>query len=158
MELGEETLLRTGALETHFSSGLGVPPIRPPLLLSPRRDKGDPDTAGQTQASERAALHSAFSSGKSRNIARGKDKSKEPWGQERGRSCDFHRRQNPGLKGQLLWPRPSPAGPARSLALFTVAAIKAKDDKRFSSSLGGGEGAEKWEGERGGVVPVERKS
>lgn len=102
MELGEETLLRTVALETHFSSGFGVPPIRPPLLLSPRRDKGDPDTAGQTQASERAALHSAFSSGKSRNIARGKDKSKEPWGQERGRSCDFHRRQNPGLKGQLL--------------------------------------------------------
>lgn len=33
------------------------PPIHPPLLLSPRRDKGVPDTAGQTQASERAALH-----------------------------------------------------------------------------------------------------
>lgn len=74
------------------------PPILPPLLLSPRWDKGDPDTAGQTQASERAALHSRELKQllsillESRNIARGKDKSKEPWGQERGHSCDFQRR------------------------------------------------------------------
>lgn len=119
------------------------PPIHPPLLLSPRRDKGVPDTAGQTQASERAALHfkelkeqfqhATFSSSKSRNIAQGKDKGKEPWGQGKEAVPVTSREDRTGgLKGQLLWPRPSPAGPACSLALFTAAAITAKDDKRFS--------------------------
>lgn len=63
-----------------------------------------------------------------------------------------------GSKGSFCDLAPSPAGPACSLALFTAAAITAKDDKRFRQFGRWGGGRKVGGRERRGSASGEKKS
>lgn len=144
------------------------PPIHPPQLLSPRRDKGVPDTAGQTQASERAALHFRelkellsmllFLPVKAEILPKVRIRAKNLGGRKEAFPVTSREDRTEGSKGSFCDLAPSPAGPACSLALFTVAAITAKDDKRFRQFGRWGGGRKVGGRERRGSASGEKKS
>ena len=140
------------------------PPILPPLLLSPHWDKGDPDTAGQTQASERAALHSRelkqllsillFLPEKAEILPEVRIRAKSHGG--RKEAVPVTSREEP--RAQMAASATSPLS-CRSCLLpgFIYRGCPQSEGwQAVLGSLGGAEGTRKQEGERGEVESMER--